>query len=110
VWQRYKDQGLVVIGVPSSSFGQELQSEAEIKDFCEANYQVDFPLTERETVRGADAHPFFQWVASQGHNQPSWNFYKYLIGPDGKVAQSWSTRTDPESNKVLKTLEASLPM
>ena len=64
LWQKYRDRGLVVLGVPSNDFGaQEPGSAAEIKNFCESNYQVDFPLTEKVRVIGGNAHPFYRWVA-----------------------------------------------
>ena len=86
LWRRYRERGLVVLGVPSNDFGQqEPGSAAEIKQFCETNYQVDFPLTEKYRVIGGDAHPFYRWVAAQlgEAGAPRWNFHKYLIGPDG---------------------------
>jgi glutathione peroxidase len=66
VWDRYRDRGLVVLGVPSNDFGgQEPGSEAEIKEFCEVNFSVDFPLAAKEHVVGAEAHPFYRWAAGK---------------------------------------------
>jgi glutathione peroxidase len=109
VWETYRDRGLVVLAVPSDDFNQELSSEAEIKQFCEVNYSVDFPMTERQTVAGESAHPLFRWFAAQGHGQPRWNFYKYLIDPDGQVVESWSSMTGPTSSSVTEAIEAVLP-
>ncbi len=83
LWRRYRDRGLVVLGVPSNDFGQqEPGSAAEIKEFCETNYAVDFPLAQKCRVTGAQAHPFYRWIAdSLGEaGTPRWNFHKYLLG------------------------------
>src|ERR1700674_6045159 len=95
LWRRYGARGLVVLGVPSNDFGeQEPGSAADIKTFCETNYQVDFPLTEKNRVVGAAAHPFYRWVAGLlgEAGTPRWNFHKYLIGPDGPLAAAWPTQ------------------
>jgi len=111
VWERYRERGLVVLGVPSNDFGgQEPGNEAEIKQFCEVNFNVDFPLTAKEQVVGDDAHPFYRWAARQLGDaaQPRWNFHKYLIGPDGALADWFSTVTAPTSPKVTEAIEAQL--
>ena len=66
LWERYRDRGLTVVGVPSRSFGQELDSAAAVKDFCEVNFAVDFPMTGLVEVTGPGAHPFYAWAAGQG--------------------------------------------
>lgn len=104
LWTRYRDQGLVVLGVPSDDFNQELGSEAEVKEFCEVNFALDFPMTEITHVKGADAHPFFAWAAAQSA-APRWNFYKYLIGPDGELIDSYSSMTKPMSGTLTKEIE-----
>ena len=111
LWRRYRDQGLIVLGVPSNDFGeQEPGSAAEIKQFCETNYQIDFPLTEKVRVIGAAAHPFYRWVAGQlGEGAtPRWNFHKYLIGPDGQLAGTWPTPVRPSDPKIIGEIEAAL--
>lgn len=111
VWERYRERGLVVLGVPSNDFGgQEPGSEAEIKEFCEVNFNVDFPLTAKEHVVGPEAHPFYRWAADQlgFAAKPHWNFHKYLIGPDGRLADWFSTATSPTSAKVTRAIEAQL--
>ena len=98
LWRRYRDRGLVVLGVPSNDFGQqEPGTAAEIKQFCETNYQVDFPLTERNQVVGPVAHPFYRWVAANlgEAGSPRWNFCKYLIGPDGQLVGAWPSQVRP---------------
>lgn len=111
LWERYSDRGLVVLGVPSNDFGaQEPGSEAEIKEFCEANYLVDFPLTSKQVVSGSSAHPLYRWLVGElgDGSVPRWNFHKYLIGADGQALQAWSTRTEPMSDTVTSAIEAAL--
>ena len=111
VWQRYRERGLVVLGVPSNDFGsQEPGSEAEIKAFCEVNFAVDFPLTEKARVKGAEAHPFYRWArdALGAEAAPRWNFHKYLIGPAGRLRAWFPTRTAPTADEVTRAIEASL--
>lgn len=111
VWQRYRDRGLVVIGVPSNDFGnQEPGTEAEIKDFCEVNFDVDFPLTEKVRVTGEDAHPFYAWArdALGPEARPRWNFHKYLVGPDGALVGWFPTRTKPTAPEVVAAIERQL--
>lgn len=89
---KYKAQGLVVIGAPSNQFGnQEPKSEAEIKEFCETKFAIDFPLTAKVEVKGEGAHPFYQWAKRQDPaTEPSWNFHRILIGRDGKLMRTYS--------------------
>lgn len=111
VWQKYRDKGLVVIGVPSNDFGaQEPGSAAEIKQFCELNYSVDFPLTDKEEVVGKDAHPFYRWIAEQlGEGAlPRWNFHKYLIAPNGSIAGTWPSQVRPTDKVVTAEIEQAL--
>jgi glutathione peroxidase len=111
VWQRYRDRGLVVLGVPSNDFGQqEPGTAAEIRQFCETNFQVDFPLTAKCRVVGAAAHPFYRWVAAAlgEAGAPRWNFHKYLIGPDGQLAGAWPAQVRPGDAAVTGEIEAAL--
>ena len=111
VWERYRERGLIVLGVPSNDFGgQEPGSESEIKEFCEVNFSIDFPLTAKEHVVGDAAHPFYRWAADQlgFAAKPRWNFHKYLIGPDGELADWFSTVTKPTAPKVTAAIEAQL--
>ena len=112
VWERYREKGLVVLGVPSNDFGaQEPGEEAEIKHFCEVNFDVDFPLTTKQTVKGKDAHPFFQHVATTlGEDQlPRWNFHKYLIDTNGRLIDAWPSRVEPGSEEITNAIERVLP-
>ncbi|MFI4988417.1 MAG: glutathione peroxidase [Alphaproteobacteria bacterium] len=111
LWRKYSARGLVVLGVPSNDFGgQEPGSAAEIKNFCTLNYGIDFPLAGKERVIGADAHPFYRWVASElGEDAaPRWNFHKYLVGPDGELAGMWPSRVAPGSAEIVREIEALL--
>jgi glutathione peroxidase len=108
LWQRYRDRGFVLLGVPSNDFGaQEPGGEAEIKQFCTRHYGVDFPLAAKERVIGAEAHPFYRWVAQEA-GAPRWNFHKYLIAPDGKLAGAWPSRVAPEDAAITGAIEAAL--
>jgi glutathione peroxidase len=108
LWQRFRERGLVVLGVPSNDFGQqEPGSATQIKEFCATNYSIDFPLTEKCRVIGAAAHPFYRWVAeSLGEaGTPRWNFHKYLIGPDGQLAGTWPTQVSPSDSRITTEIE-----
>jgi glutathione peroxidase len=112
VWQRYRGRGLIVLGVPCNDFGaQEPGSAAEIRQFCEANYGVGFPLTEKVRVIGAAAHPFYRWVAEElgEAGAPRWNFHKYLVGPDGELAGAWPSQVRPTDPAVTGEIERLLP-
>jgi len=111
LWQQYRDKGLVVLGVPSNDFGaQEPGSESEIKSFCELRYGVDFPLTSKEHVSGAGAHPLYKWIAGEvgEAGAPRWNFHKYLVGPDGELAAWFPTKTSPTAKDVTAAVEQAL--
>ena len=110
LWGRYKDRGLVVLGVPSNDFGkQEPGSAKEIKAFCET-YDVSFPLTEKQNVTGGDAHPLYKWIAAElgEAGVPRWNFHKYLIDANGELAGAWPSRVPPTSPEVVQAVEAAL--
>jgi glutathione peroxidase len=112
VWERYRNRGLVVLGVPSNDFGgQEPGSEAEIKQFCEVNFDIDFPMTSKVHVKGDQAHPFYKWAKQElgALAQPHWNFHKYLITPDGRLVDWFSTTTSPTADTVRRTIEGYLP-
>ena len=112
MWERYRDRGLVVLGVPSNDFGgQEPGTEAEIKRFCERQYAVDFPLTAKVHVIGGEAHPFYQWAAAVAGEAaaPRWNFHKYLVGPDGELAAWFPTKASPIAKDVTAAIEEALP-
>ena len=110
LWRRYKDKGLVVLGVPANDFGaQEPGSNAEIKKFCEANFDVTFPLADKQVVVGDKAHPLYRWAARQtgALGVPSWNFHKILIGRDGRVIE-WFSAAGGTGPKLDRAIEAAL--
>ena len=112
LWRRYRDRGLVVLGVPSNDFGrQEPGSATEIKEFCATNYSVDFPMAEKCHVIGGRAHPFYQWIAaSLGEGAaPRWNFHKYLVGPDGQLTGAWPAQVVPSDSRITGEIERLLP-
>ena len=110
LWDEYKDKGLVVIGVPSNNFGgQEPGKEDEVKDFCETTFGINFPMTSKEDGKGENAHPFYKWVKAEYGKSPKWNFHKFLIKPDGSLANSFLMMTKPKSAKVIKAIENILP-
>ena len=111
LYARYREQGLVVIGVPANDFGkQEPGTEQEIKTFCTTRFSVDFPLASKEQVIGGEAHPFYKWaVAELGEDAaPKWNFHKYLIGKDGRIAGVFGSRTVPDAPELVQAVETAL--
>jgi glutathione peroxidase len=111
IYDKYKDRGLVIIGVPSNDFGQQEPGSAEeIKKFCELNYGVTFPMTGKQVVTGNSAHPFYKWayeVLGFG-SAPKWNFHKYLVDRRGKIVDYFSSMTAPESGKLTASIEKQL--
>ncbi len=108
LYQKYKDQGLVVLGFPSNDFFQEHKDSDKTADVCYVNYGVTFPVFKESAVRGSDVNPFFKELAAQTDVKPKWNFYKYLIARDGSVIDSFGSRTDPMSDTITKAIEAQL--
>lgn len=111
LWEKYRDEGLVVLGVPSNDFGgQEPGSESEIAQFCSANYNVTFPMTSKNKVVGGEAHPFYRWVVDEAGEgaAPKWNFHKYLIGANGELAGVFGTKVTPESEELTSAVEAAI--
>jgi glutathione peroxidase len=111
VWEEYQDKGVIMLGIPSNNFGnQEPGTSEEIKNFCEAKFGITFPMTEKITVKGENAHPFYKW-AKENHGKsaiPKWNFHKIIIGKDGKVIDTFASLTNPSSNKFIKVIEKAL--
>ena len=106
LWSEYKND-LVVIGVPTNNFKQEPKSNSDIKKFCETNFGVTFPMSEKVDVIGINAHPFFKW-AKKNHGIaaiPKWNFHKIIIGKNGKVIDTFASFTKPNSSKFLSVIE-----
>ena len=111
VWEKYQVKGVIMLGVPSNDFGkQEPGSNEEIKNFCEAKFGINFPMTEKVSVKGENAHPFYLW-AKKNHGKsaiPKWNFHKIIIGKNGKVIDTFASITNPSSKKFIIALEEAL--
>ena len=107
---RLADRGFAVLGFPSNDFlGQEPGSEEEIQEFCTSTYGVRFPMFQKVTVKADNAVPFYHALAGQSDGTyPAWNFHKYLIGRDGRVAASFGSRTPPDDPALLAAIEAEL--
>ncbi len=108
LYDTYKDRGLTVVGVPSDSFRQELATDAEVKTFCEVNFDIDFPMTGMVPVRGRDAHPFYRWAAEQGV-VPSWNFHKILLDGQSAIVAEFGPLSSPSSRDLIQAIENQLP-
>jgi glutathione peroxidase len=112
LWQARKERDLVVLGVPSNDFGaQEPEANGKIKEFCDVNFAVDFPMTEKVRVRGPDAHPLYKWIAQRlgpRDGEPRWNFHKFLIAPDGSVTGGFGSAVELLSTELGKAIDAAL--
>ena len=107
LWDLYKSKGLIVLGIPSNSFNQEKTNNADVKEFCEVNFNINFPLSTITEVKGENAHEIFKWAkANHGKSAvPKWNFYKILINKDGKIEDTFASFTKPMSKKLIKIIE-----
>ena len=110
LWSRYRERGLMVIGVPSNDFGgQEPGGASEIARTAQGEFHVTFPLAEKAAVKGPSAHPFYKWAAQERPQEaPRWNFHKYLIGRDGSLKASFSTTVEPNDPRIIATIELEL--
>ena len=106
LYQRYRKQGLTIIGFPSDDFFQESDDAATTATVCYVNYGVTFPMTAAIKVRGGDAHPIFKHLHQAG--QPSWNFNKYLVGADGRVIAHFGSNTEPDDVELTSAIEKEL--
>ena len=108
IWEKYQSKGVVMLGIPSNDFGkQEPGTSKEIKNFCEAKFGITFPMTEKVSVKGSEAHPFYIW-AKENYGKsavPKWNFYKILINRQGKIEDTFSSLTNPMSKKITNIIE-----
>ena len=110
LWEKYESSGLIVLGIPSDSFNQEKKSNKDVKEFCEVNFDITFPLTAITNVKGENAHEIFKW-AKENHGKsavPKWNFYKILINKQGKIEDTFSSLTKPMSPKIIQKIEETL--
>ena len=108
LWEKYKSEGLIVLGVPSNSFNQEKKEDADVKEFCEVNFNINFPITSITEVKGENSHEIFKW-AEKNHGKsaiPKWNFHKIVIGKEGKIEDTFASFTKPTSKKFIKLIES----
>ena len=111
LWLANRDKGLVIVGVPSNDFGaQEPGNANEIASFCKLNYGVTFPLTEKLVVKGAAAHPLYQWATARAGDagRPKWNFHKYLFGRDGQFIDWISSPAKPMGPRITAAVKEAL--
>ena len=107
IWDKYKDNNFVVLAVPSNTFNQEKKSNNEVKEFCEFNFNITFPITEISEVKGSNAHPIYKWATENfgSSAKPKWNFHKILINKDGNIIETYSSLTNPKSKKITSKIE-----
>ena len=108
LYEKYREQGLIVVGIPSNQFGeQEPGSNKEIKDFCETNFNITFPMTDKVDVKGKNAHELYVWAKENygSSTVPKWNFHKILINKEGKVQDTFNSFVGPLSKKIINEIE-----
>ncbi len=107
LWDKYKNENLIVLGIPSNSFQQEKKTNSEVKNFCEVNFNINFPMTEITNIKGVNAHPIYKWARINYGNSaiPKWNFHKILINKSGKIVETYSSFTKPMSKKIINKIE-----
>jgi glutathione peroxidase len=110
LWKRYRDRGLLIVGVPSNDFGgQEPGTAADIAETAQHQYGASFPITAKAEVRGPNSHPFYKWAVGQRPlDPPRWNFHKYLIGRDGLIVASFASDIEPTDARVVAAIERQL--
>ena len=108
LYDRFHDQGLQMIAVPSDDFNQELDTDQEVKAFCELTYGIDMPMSVTTSVKGDKAHPFFKSLKEGSGFVPSWNFNKILVDADGELVQTWGSTTNPMSAKIISAVKSTL--
>ena len=109
LFKKYRDQGFVVLGFPANDFGgQEPGSNAQIASYCRATWSVDFPMFEKISVTGDDAHPLYEFLTSRPDpigGEIEWNFQKFLVGRDGQVVERISPHTEPLDSGLVETIQ-----
>ena len=108
LYEKYNNKGLIVLGVPSNQFGgQEPGTNKEIKDFCETNFGINFPISKKTDVIGGNAHPFYKWAKKNYGIKavPKWNFHKIIINKNGMIADTFSSVTKPTSKRFIESIE-----
>ena len=107
LWDMYKAKGLIVLGIPSNSFNQEKNSDDQVKDFCQVNFNINFPLSTISDVKGDNAHEIYKWAKNNYGKSavPKWNFYKILINKEGKIEETFTSFTNPVSKKIINRID-----
>lgn len=110
LYERYRDQGLQVLGFPCNQFGaQEPGTMEEIQNFCTANYGVTFPIFNKLEVKGPGQAPLYaKLMKTEPAGDISWNFEKFLVGKDGHVIARFTPKTKPEDPSVVSKIEQAL--
>ena len=110
LWEKYRSDGLIVLGVPSNSFNQEKKADTEVKEFCDVNFNIDFPMTTITEVKGENSHEIFKWAEKNYGKSaiPKWNFHKILINKEGKIEDTYNSFTKPMSKKITSKIESLL--
>lgn len=108
LYRKYKDQGLVVVGVPANNFGsQEPGTDEEIATFCKRNYDVTFPMMSKVDVKGPNMTPLYGYLTKTG-GDVKWNFTKFLVGKDGKVIERFESGVSPDDAKLIAAIEKAI--
>jgi len=105
IFVKYKSTDLTIIATTSNSFNQEFDNTEDIKKICLVNYGVGFITSSPLNVKGDDSHPIYKWIKKEYKKSPKWNFYKYLFDRKGKLVDSWSSITKPDSSKIIRKIE-----
>jgi glutathione peroxidase len=111
IYRKFKDQGLVVLGVPSNDFGSQTpEGNDEVKKFCKLNYGVSFPLTPKMVVSGSQKDPLFRWLtkSENAEKEIAWNFEKFLVNRSGKLINRFSSKTEPDDVQLIGAINAAL--
>ncbi|MFQ3250655.1 glutathione peroxidase [Glaciecola sp.] len=110
LYEKHKEEGLVILGFPSNDFNQEFGDEKKTAELCELTYGVKFPMFESISVRGDDADPLYAMLAKKAGSEPKWNFYKYLMDKNGDVVDSYSAFTKPDNEDFVADIKAALAL
>ncbi len=108
LYDTYRDQGLVVVAIPSDDFNQELSDNEKVKEFCEVQFGLDLPMAGITHIKGKSAHPFYASLRDKIGFAPAWNFNKVLISPEGEVVKTWGSSARPMSSTITNQIEALL--
>lgn len=108
LYQKYRDQGLVILGFPSNDFWQEHSDAEKTAEVCYLNYGVTFPMFTKSSVKGSEANAFFRNLSQQSGQSPKWNFFKYLIDAQGHVVKVYASTTSPDDPALIQAIEQAL--